>query len=169
MEITYKKGAPTIRLIKHNKRGSFSRILYRIAKNWLRRGHGTDLVQLTHLYLLKLDPFLHFRQNFMLMVYSLQVLGWGNQGDQSFRQLTKFTVFSLCNMYSTQGICGTKYSRMDQVTFALRKTAFKNFTWFIPEYFVPCITRVSCLMFLGNQKYMKQSFMSCGSIPFFMN
>ena len=47
MEITYKKGAPTVRLLKHNKKGNFPRIVYRIAKNLRRRGHGTDLVQLT--------------------------------------------------------------------------------------------------------------------------
>ena len=47
MEIIYKNGAPTIRLVKYVERGNFPMILYRIAKNLLRRGHGTDLVQLT--------------------------------------------------------------------------------------------------------------------------
>ena len=47
MEITFKKGAPTIRLVKHVERGNFSMILYRIAKILLQRGHSTDLVQLT--------------------------------------------------------------------------------------------------------------------------
>ena len=47
MEITYKKGAPAARLVKHNKRGNFSRTVYRIAKNLRWKGHGTDLVQLT--------------------------------------------------------------------------------------------------------------------------
>ena len=48
MEITYKKGAPTITQVKYNNRENFLRILYRIAKNLLWRGHGTNLVQLTH-------------------------------------------------------------------------------------------------------------------------
>ena len=47
MEITYKKGALTVKLVKHNKIGNLLIILYRIAKNLLPRGHGTDLVQLT--------------------------------------------------------------------------------------------------------------------------
>ena len=33
---------PTIRLVKHVERGSFVVILYRIAKNLLRRGHGKN-------------------------------------------------------------------------------------------------------------------------------
>ena len=40
-------GVPTIRLVKLNG-GNFPMILYRIANNLLWRGHGTDLVQLTH-------------------------------------------------------------------------------------------------------------------------
>ena len=48
MEITYKKGAPTIRLVKHVQSGNVSIILYRILNNLLWRGHDTDLVQLTH-------------------------------------------------------------------------------------------------------------------------
>ena len=50
MEITYKKGALTVKLVKHNKIGNLLIILYRIAKNLLRRGHGTDLVQLTQFH-----------------------------------------------------------------------------------------------------------------------
>ena len=49
MEITYKKLVSTIKLVKHNKRGNFPKILYRIAKKLLQRGHGTDLVQHTHI------------------------------------------------------------------------------------------------------------------------
>ena len=47
MEITYKKGVPTMRLVKHNKRSNFLRILNRSAKYLLWRGHGTNLVQRT--------------------------------------------------------------------------------------------------------------------------
>ena len=35
---------------KHVERDNFLRILHRIAKNLLRRGHGKDLVQLTPLH-----------------------------------------------------------------------------------------------------------------------
>ena len=49
MEITFKKGAPTIRSVKHVEKGNFSMILYRIAKILLWRVYGTDLVQLTHI------------------------------------------------------------------------------------------------------------------------
>ena len=37
MEITYKNGAPTIRLVKHVKRGNFPMVLYGIANNLLQR------------------------------------------------------------------------------------------------------------------------------------
>ena len=47
MEITHKNEVPTIRLVNYIERGNFLMILYRIAQNLLRRGHGTDLVQLT--------------------------------------------------------------------------------------------------------------------------
>ena len=58
MEITYKNGAPPIRLVKYVERGNFPVILYRIAKNLLQRGHGTDFVQLTQLIILMLSfPF----------------------------------------------------------------------------------------------------------------
>ena len=40
-----KHGVSTIRLVKHVERANFPMILYRIAKNLLRRGHGKDLVQ----------------------------------------------------------------------------------------------------------------------------
>ena len=49
MEITYKNGVPTMRLVKHVERGKFPMILYRIGNNFFQRGHGTDLVQLTHM------------------------------------------------------------------------------------------------------------------------
>ena len=45
-----KHGVPAIRLVKHVERGNFPMILYRIAKNLLRRGHGQDLVQLSPLH-----------------------------------------------------------------------------------------------------------------------
>ena len=45
-----KHGEPTSRLVKHVDRGNFPMILYRIAKNLLRRGHGKDLVQLSSLH-----------------------------------------------------------------------------------------------------------------------
>ena len=47
MEITYKNEAPTGKT--NLKEAIFPIIFYRIAKNLLKRGHGTDLVQLTHL------------------------------------------------------------------------------------------------------------------------
>lgn len=46
MEITYKKGVPTIRL---KMKGNFPMIFYRILKNLLQRGHGANLVPLTHM------------------------------------------------------------------------------------------------------------------------
>ena len=42
-----KRGVPIIRLVKHVERSNFPMIVYRIAKNRLRRGDGKDLVQLT--------------------------------------------------------------------------------------------------------------------------
>ena len=41
-----KRGVPIIRLVKHVERSNFPMIVYRIAKNRLRRGDGKDLVQL---------------------------------------------------------------------------------------------------------------------------
>ena len=38
-----------IRLVKHIEIGNFPVILYRIAKNLMRRGHGKDLLQLNPL------------------------------------------------------------------------------------------------------------------------
>ena len=49
MEITCKKRAWTIRLVKHAKRGNFPMVLSRILKNLLQRGHGANLVPLTHM------------------------------------------------------------------------------------------------------------------------
>ena len=43
MEITYKNGASTIRLVKHVERDSITMIFYRIAKDLLREG---DTVQI---------------------------------------------------------------------------------------------------------------------------
>ena len=43
MEITYKNGAPTIRLVKHAERDNITMIFYRIAKDLLREG---DTVQI---------------------------------------------------------------------------------------------------------------------------
>ena len=47
-------------------------------------------------------------------------------------------------IYVSQGSNGTKYSRMDRVTFVgdgletdHTPSTFTNFTWFILEYFVP--------------------------------
>ena len=40
----------TIRLVKHGERANFPKILYKIANNLLRGGHGKDLVQLTSLH-----------------------------------------------------------------------------------------------------------------------
>ena len=42
-----KKGEPTIRLVKRVQRSNFPMILYRILKNLLWMGHGTDIVELT--------------------------------------------------------------------------------------------------------------------------
>ena len=48
MEITYKNGTPTIRLVKYVERGNFPVILYRIVKNLLWRGHGVYRFCATH-------------------------------------------------------------------------------------------------------------------------
>ena len=47
MEISDKKEAPTLRLVKHVERDNSPIILFRISNNLLRRGNGTDLMQLT--------------------------------------------------------------------------------------------------------------------------
>ena len=41
-----KHGVPPTTLLKHVKKGNFTMILYRIAKNLLWRRHDKDLVQL---------------------------------------------------------------------------------------------------------------------------
>ena len=52
MEITYKKRAPSTRLIKHVQKSNFPMILYKTLKNLLQIvTDGTDLVQLTHIRL----------------------------------------------------------------------------------------------------------------------
>ena len=78
MEITYKKGALTIRLVKHNKRGNFWRILYRIAKNLLWRGHGPDLVQLTHVWVIPWNSL--FRSSSAIMDFTKNNLPGGQVG-----------------------------------------------------------------------------------------
>ena len=44
------RGVPTKRVVKHAERGNFLMILFRNAKNLLRRLQGKDLVQLTPLH-----------------------------------------------------------------------------------------------------------------------
>ena len=59
MKMTYENGMPTIRSVKHVERGNFPMILYRIAKNLSRRGHGTDLVQLNQVLIRKLSHLIN--------------------------------------------------------------------------------------------------------------